>query len=326
MQNSHTGKISKNQSIHWRTSIWTLHQHQVPEAQEQSLHTFPQLQGTCQNKQKRKILNITSDGRGEFVNNNFKRLAEESGINNIVSPPYKPQNNGIAERGNWAFIKKTCCLLLQSKLLPHFWEEAATTATMLCNLVKQQEKKPYQLWNSQVPLIYKLQLFGCRAWVQIPEANRNGKFDPVAWEGIFLDDHWNICADTFDLSSDSATKGDVFHDALEELPARQIRLIGSRHPTLICSEIRTDKILRFSRREHKTDLLKGSPAPTSFKKAIEGNDKGKWTLAINKELDNRKRLGVWSIEDKKSNDYPITTAWVLKVKKDHNNTFIKHKV
>ncbi|MBW0490881.1 hypothetical protein O181_030596 [Austropuccinia psidii MF-1] len=60
------------------------------------------------------------------------------------------------------------------------------TASILCNLVQQQEKTPYQLWNKQAPPINKLQPFGCRAWVQIPEANRKGKFYPVAWEGIFI--------------------------------------------------------------------------------------------------------------------------------------------
>ncbi|MBW0495210.1 hypothetical protein O181_034925 [Austropuccinia psidii MF-1] len=333
----------------------------------------------AENKHKTKILNITIDGGGEFVNNNFKKLTDESGINHLISPPYTPQHNGIAERANWTVIEKTRCLLLQSKLPPRFLAEAATTATMLCSLVQRQHKTPYQLWNDQEPPINKLRPFGCRAWVQVPEANRKGKFDPVAWEGIFLgyinqatayrvlrkvdntviisrhvkfeesvfpalstdfpnvplqfpifnfsfrNDHWNLSADTSDLSSDSATEGDVFHDALEELPARRIRVIGPRHPTLISSEIRTNNILPFSRRAHKTDVVRNSTAPASFKNATEGNDKQEWTLAINKELDNMKRLGVWSIEDKKANDHPITTTWVFKVKRDHNNKIIEHK-
>ncbi|MBW0490885.1 hypothetical protein O181_030600 [Austropuccinia psidii MF-1] len=59
---------------------------------------------------------------------------------------------------------------------------------------------------------------------------------------------WDICtsnADTSDLPSNSATEGDIFHDALEELPGR-IRVIRTRHPTLISSEITTNDILPFS--------------------------------------------------------------------------------
>ncbi|MBW0472263.1 hypothetical protein O181_011978 [Austropuccinia psidii MF-1] len=333
------------------------------------------------NKLRKRIVNITTDGGGEFLNNNFKRLTDKNGINHIISPPYTPQHNGIAERGNRSIIEKKRCLLLQSRLPPQFWAKAATTGTMLCNLVQRQEKTPYQLWNNQAPAINKLRPFGCRAWVQILEANRKAKLDPVAWEGIFLgytnhttaywvlrmadeaviisrhvkfdgsvfpafsmnstntslqflvfnfsfkSNHWNqdLDADTSDLPSDSATKGEVFHDTLEELPAPRIRVIGPRHPTLISSEIRTNNILPFSRRAHKTNLTKNTLVLNNYKTAIEVKDKKEWVLAINRELLNMEKLGVWSIEDRKENDHPITTPWVFKVKRDHNNEVIEHK-
>ncbi|MBW0485650.1 hypothetical protein O181_025365 [Austropuccinia psidii MF-1] len=48
-------------------------------------------------------------------------------------------------------------------------------------------------------------------------------------------------------------------------------------------------------------------------------------LAINKELLNMEKLGVWSIENRKTNDYPIMTTWVFKVKRNHNDEVIEHK-
>ncbi|MBW0538165.1 hypothetical protein O181_077880 [Austropuccinia psidii MF-1] len=48
-------------------------------------------------------------------------------------------------------------------------------------------------------------------------------------------------------------------------------------------------------------------------------------LAINKELLNMEKLGVWSIENRKINNHPITTTWVFKVKKNHNDGVIEHK-
>ncbi|MBW0490794.1 hypothetical protein O181_030509 [Austropuccinia psidii MF-1] len=135
----------------------------------------------------------------------------------------------------------------------------------------------------------------------------------------------NLDSDTSDLPSDSATEGDVFHDALEELPAWRIRVIGPRHPTLISSEIRTNDILPFSRRVHKTNLTKNTLVPRNYKTAIESEDKKEWMIEINKEQLNMENLGVWSIEDRKTNDHPITTTWVFKVKKDHNDKVIEHK-
>ncbi|MBW0481966.1 hypothetical protein O181_021681 [Austropuccinia psidii MF-1] len=252
---------------------------------------------------------------------------------------------------------------------------------MLCNLVQWEEKTPYQLWNSQAPSINKLRPFGCRAWVQIPEANRKAKFDPIAWEGIFLEytnqtkAYWvlrvvdkaiiisrhvkfdesvfpsffikstntplgfpvfnfsfnnnhqsqDLDTDISDLPSDSATKGDVFHDTLEELPARRIGMIGPRHPTLISSEIRTNNILPFNRRAYKTNLTKNTVVPNNYKSAIESEEEKEWMLAINKEPLNMEKLGVWSIENRKTNSHPITTTWVFKVKRNHNDEVIEHK-
>ncbi|MBW0568604.1 hypothetical protein O181_108319 [Austropuccinia psidii MF-1] len=247
-----------------------------------------------------KILNITSDGGGEFRNKSFTSFTKEHGINHVISPPYTPQHNGIAERGNQSVIEKTRCLLLQSKLPTQYWAEAAATATMLCNLTRKGSKTPYELWHKTSPPIDKLRPFGCKAWVRIPDSARTGKFDAVAWEGIMLgyanqslacwilrvvdklvvisrhvkfdessfpslslnapsvpmefpyvifaneNKEISLEADTTDLTPNSTPEEDVFHDTLEELPVRRIKVIGPWHPTLITSNISTNNILPFS--------------------------------------------------------------------------------
>ncbi|MBW0485649.1 hypothetical protein O181_025364 [Austropuccinia psidii MF-1] len=81
---------------------------------------FRNFKEQAENKQQRKIQNITTDRGGEFVSKNFKSLRDKCGINHTISTPYTPQHNGIAERGKCLIIEKTCCLLLQSKLPPQF--------------------------------------------------------------------------------------------------------------------------------------------------------------------------------------------------------------
>lgn len=39
-----------------------------------------------------------SDGGGEYMSNAFKKLLESNGIIHMVSCPYTPQQNGIAEK------------------------------------------------------------------------------------------------------------------------------------------------------------------------------------------------------------------------------------
>ncbi|MBW0561265.1 hypothetical protein O181_100980 [Austropuccinia psidii MF-1] len=52
--------------------------------------------------------------------------------------------------------------------------------------------------------------------------------------------------DTGNSTPNSTPEEDVFHDALEELPLRRIKVIGPQHPTLISSDINTENILPFS--------------------------------------------------------------------------------
>ncbi|MBW0555648.1 hypothetical protein O181_095363 [Austropuccinia psidii MF-1] len=333
----------------------------------------------AEKKLNRKILNITSDGGGEFNNKSFTSFTKEQGINHVISPPYMPQHNEIAEQGNRSVIEKTRCLLLKSKLPTQYWAEVAETATMLCNLTRKGSKTPYELWHKIYPPIDKLRPFWCKTWVRIPDSARAGKFDAVAWEGIMLGyanqalAYWilrvadklvvisrhikfdessfpslsvdtpsvpmefpyvifvgenkeiSLEADTGDLTPKSTPDEDVFHDALEELPVRRIKVIGPQSPMLITSNISTDNILPFSQRAHTTTKDELDKVPRNYNESNQGKDAEKWKAAMMKELDNIKRLNVWEVVDRKPYDHPITTTWVFKGKHNHNNSLTENK-
>ncbi|MBW0511149.1 hypothetical protein O181_050864 [Austropuccinia psidii MF-1] len=61
---------------------------------------------------------------------------------------------------------------------------------------------------------------------------------------IFAGENGEKCleADTGNLTPNSTPEEDVFHDALEELPVRGIKVIGPQNPTLITSNISTENI------------------------------------------------------------------------------------
>ncbi|MBW0513986.1 hypothetical protein O181_053701 [Austropuccinia psidii MF-1] len=71
-------------------------------------------------------------------------------------------------------------------------------------------------------------------------------------------------ADTGDLTPNSTPEEDVFHDALEELPVRRIKVIGPWHPTLITSNISTDNILPFSQSAHTTMKYELEEVPRNY--------------------------------------------------------------
>ncbi|MBW0561245.1 hypothetical protein O181_100960 [Austropuccinia psidii MF-1] len=133
-------------------------------------------------------------------------------------------------------------------------------------------------------------------------------------------------ADTGDLTPDSTPKEDVFHDTLEELPVRRIKVIGPQHPKLITSDIITENILPFGQQAHTTMKNELNEVPRNFKNSTQGKDTENWQAAIKKELDNINRLNAWEIVDRKPSDHPITTTWVFQVKRNHNHSVTEHKV
>ncbi|MBW0461881.1 hypothetical protein O181_001596 [Austropuccinia psidii MF-1] len=101
---------------------------------------------------------------GEFVNEKFKKLAEDCGFTHILSPPSTPEHDGYAERCNCTILEKARCLMSMENLPNHYWAKAVNTAVFLSNLSPTPSwgnKLPYQLWNNRLPRLSRLRTFGC---------------------------------------------------------------------------------------------------------------------------------------------------------------------
>ncbi|MBW0523617.1 hypothetical protein O181_063332 [Austropuccinia psidii MF-1] len=95
--------------------------------------------------------------------------------------------------------------------------------------------------------------------------------------------------------NDSCSKWEgEFHNAMEEIPQRRIRVIGPRHPTLITGDISEENILPYQRRAHQT--VESNTIPNNYQQAIKSKDSDKWEEEILKELDNRKKLKAVQLE------------------------------
>ncbi|MBW0530491.1 hypothetical protein O181_070206 [Austropuccinia psidii MF-1] len=106
---------------------------------------------------------LVSDRGGEYLNKDFKALAELKGFVHIFSPPETPQHNGFAERANRTILDKTRCLINSSGLPNCYWAEALNTAVFLSNLIPTPSRlnlSPYSLWTGNPPRIRKLRVFG----------------------------------------------------------------------------------------------------------------------------------------------------------------------
>ncbi|MBW0495273.1 hypothetical protein O181_034988 [Austropuccinia psidii MF-1] len=100
------------------------------------------------------LKNLVSDRGGEFMNSNFKLLAEMQGFLHVFSPPNTPQNNGYAKQANRTILKKTRCLLNSSGLPNHYWAKALNMAVFLSNLIPTPSifnLSPYSLLTGNPP-------------------------------------------------------------------------------------------------------------------------------------------------------------------------------
>ncbi|MBW0502256.1 hypothetical protein O181_041971 [Austropuccinia psidii MF-1] len=155
----------------------------------EALKQFVILKNYMENLNDRSLKKLVSDRGGEFLNNDFKLLAETQGFVHVFSPPDTPQHNGYAEQANRTILEKTRCLLNSSGLPNHYWAESLNTAVFLSNLIPTLSRfnlSPYSLWTGNPPRIKKLRVFGCRAIVSIPRNHQEWKLGPVGEAGVLL--------------------------------------------------------------------------------------------------------------------------------------------
>jgi hypothetical protein len=139
----------------------------------------------------RPLKEFHSDGGGEFVSNELAEFFAKQGTKQTLTMPATPQHNGRAERKGRTIMEATRSMLELSHGPMELWGEAALTAIYIRNLVgvkDGQQKTANQLWHTDPTMkesIQHLRVWGCDAWVHIPEGMRT-KLDPRARKCVFI--------------------------------------------------------------------------------------------------------------------------------------------
>ncbi|MBW0552703.1 hypothetical protein O181_092418 [Austropuccinia psidii MF-1] len=221
---------------------------------------FVKQQKLIETTQQQKIKKLVTEGGGEFINQQFKDLAEQNGFKHILAPPYTLEHNGIAERANRTILDKARCLLLSSCLPNQYWAEAVNTATYLTKILPTSSKKnlsPYFLWTNQYPKDpwEKKGYYLVSITNHHPTEYLNAAIE--SWDSLEEDEYFD-CQE--DMNEEQAEGGSLIlneeddssnnneHSSLEScLPpaVRRIKIIGPQHPTLINSDITEENILPY---------------------------------------------------------------------------------
>jgi len=136
-----------------------------------------------------KIVEWMSDAAGEYKSDEFNKELKNLGIKILKSVPHQPQQNGRAECLNRTIMEKSQAIRLDACIPPSWWEFSINHAVHLynCTPVRRLEwKTPYELINGKVPDISHLRVFGCGAYVYLPEDIQVNKLAPRSEMMIFL--------------------------------------------------------------------------------------------------------------------------------------------
>ena len=106
-----------------------------------------------------------------------------------MSVPHMHQQNGRAERLNRTLIEKAQALRFEACLPQSYWEFSVEFAVHVYNRTPVKHiawSTPFEVLNSTKPDISHLRVFGCGAYVYIPDDVRVNKLAPRAEVMTFL--------------------------------------------------------------------------------------------------------------------------------------------
>lgn len=139
-----------------------------------------------------KIAKLRADHGGEYVSNEMKLYCKEKGIQLMLTVPYNPEMNGIAERLNRTLVEKARTMLLESNLPKRFWNEAILTANYIKNRSPTnahgnqfRNRTPAEIWFGSKPDLAHVRVFGSICYNHVPKDKRS-KLEPKAIKCIML--------------------------------------------------------------------------------------------------------------------------------------------
>ena len=130
-----------------------------------------------------------TDAGGEYKSIDLQNKFKNLGIITRTSVPHMHQQNGRAERLNRTLMEKAQAMRFVACLPQNWWEFAVEYAVHVYNRTPVRHlswRTPFEELNGKKPDISHLWVFGCGAYVFIPEDVRVNKLTPRAEIMTFL--------------------------------------------------------------------------------------------------------------------------------------------
>jgi hypothetical protein len=130
---------------------------------------------------------IHSDNETEFKNASFDEFCLEHGIDQQLSTPRIPQQNGVMERKNHTLVEMARTMLYEHRTPRRFWADAITTTCYISNRIFLRSilhLTPFELRFGRKPSVSHFMPFGCKCFVL--KLGNLDKFESRSFDSIFL--------------------------------------------------------------------------------------------------------------------------------------------
>eukprot|EP00253_Pinus_taeda_P027342 PITA_27342 len=215
------------------------------------------------------------------------------GKQNRKTTPYTPQQNGVAERMNKTLIERARSMLSGAGLGQEFWAEAVDTACYLVNrspLSTLEDKTPQEVWTGKKPSLSHLRVFGCDAYVHVPELKRT-KLDSKSQKCIFIGE----------------VKDFIKHE------------FQPKEPVKIEFELKEEESNSIAEEESEDE------EPQTPAEAVDLEDGKLWKEAMIDEMASLHKNEAWDLVELPTGRKPIGSKWVFKKKTNAVGKVKKYK-
>ena len=90
--------------------------------------------------------------------------------------PHSTQQNGVSERMNRSLVEAAHSMTTHAGLSNIFWAKAISAAAYVRNCLPtaalKESETPYERWYGKKPDVSHLRVFGCMAYVHVPDCER----------------------------------------------------------------------------------------------------------------------------------------------------------
>ncbi len=141
------------------------------------------------NNWKVRLTCVQYDQGTQFLAREWNWMCNKHGVGHRQFPTNAQAMNGQAERVQGILINNMRAIMRDTATPTAFWPLAIQTVAWIYNRTPHRTlrgKTPWEVATGEKPDLRITRVFGCKAYVQIPKGERQGKTDNPTWQGILV--------------------------------------------------------------------------------------------------------------------------------------------